>query len=57
MQHAGAIFAIDDDHRAFGAFDHGATERERGVDDIAGNVQARAKALALQTCIVCDHRH
>ena len=26
VQHAGAIFAIDDDHRAFGAFDNGATE-------------------------------
>ena len=27
---SGAIFAIDDDHRAFGAFDDGATEDKRG---------------------------
>ena len=31
VQHVGAVFAIDDDHRAVGVFDDGAAELERGA--------------------------
>ena len=68
MEHLRAVFAIDDDHRAFGALDNGAAEDDGGACDVAGNLSARApavapsamagkKALALQTHIVRDHRH
>ena len=38
VQHVGAVFAIDDDHRAVGVFDDGAAERDRGVDEIVADV-------------------